>query len=611
MLLWEINIHKTIAGHIMAWTELEDGSSLTEQINVVAGAEDEGEGGSGNTRSIGRGSPDSYTTADMRHNMYFYKQTFEKAYSKKDGPEKFVANAIKAGTNVICFGENHSDFVGSISKLASIVTHNPNKIAYITLEVPVEVNAVFDKIRAGQISLADYEASLGANTQSFARARAVYSLVKLADKVGTKVVAADKGSMGLVAKPDPTKADYSERLDDSATFDYLEKQGYISKNMTTIVVQGSSHLTNAGGALTPGVDDLAAKNGYSTLTMVYHSSKQVAAEISYLTTTNTIDPPDMTFVGNKAYVGQTTLKTATDSGYDGTPVRDIAYNEHIAFANAKQVSTSQVTGNNKDEIFIMGNGVQTVNGGGGADYVSYRNSTSGLTVDLATPSLNTGAAKGDKYISIENIFGSMHDDRLYGDAAANTINGSAGNDVLYGRDGNDTLYGDTGSDILNGGNNNDTLYGGTGNDTLYGGAHNDVLYGEEGADTLYGEDGNDVLWGGIDNDRLYGGNGNDTLWGNDGNDMLQGGAGNDRLHGGPGNDTYVFGKTDGSDIIDFQNDRDMIYLRSDDRGAAFGKAQVGNDVRITWGSTQILVLDTKLKHIDAKSVDGGTGWEIS
>ena len=593
----------------MAWTELEDGSSLTDPINVIAGAEDDGDGKS--TRSIGRGSPDSFTTADMRFNMYFYKKTFEKAYSKVDGPEKFVANAIKAGTNVICFGENHSDFVGSMSKLASIVSSNPNKISYITLEVPVETNVMIDKIRTGQISLADYEAMLGANTQDFANLRAMYSLIRIADKAGTKVVAADMGSMNMLDPVNLTKSEFAKRLDDSATFDYLEKQGYISKNTTTIVVQGNSHVTNGAGGSVQGVDDLAERKGYSTLTMVYHSSKQVAADLPYLATTNTADPADMTFVGNKAYVGQTTLKTAMDSGYDGTPIRDIAYNEYIAFGNMRQVSTAQTTGNNKDEIFIMGNGVQTVNGGGGMDYVSYRNSTGAVTVDLATPALNTGAAKGDKYISIENIFGSMYDDKLYGDAGANTISGSVGNDVIYGRDGNDTLYGDAGRDILKGGNNNDMLYGGIGNDTLYGGAHNDILYGEEGADTLYGEDGNDVLWGGLDGDLLYGGNGNDTLWGNDGNDRLQGGAGNDRLHGGPGNDTYVFGKLDGSDIIDFQDDRDMIYLRSDDKGATFGKAQVGSDVRITWGSTQILVLDTKLKDIDAKSVDGGTGWEIS
>ncbi|MBK7060664.1 MAG: hypothetical protein IPH51_09245 [Rubrivivax sp.] len=77
-------------------------------------------------------------------------------------------------------------------------------------------------------------------------------------------------------------------------------------------------------------------------------------------------------------------------------------------------------------------------------------------------------------------------------------------------------------------------------EVITGTTGNDSINGAAGADTLYGRAGNDSLNGGADNDILYGEAGNDTL---------DGGTGNDVLNGGLGNNTYLFGKGDGQDLI--------------------------------------------------------------
>ena len=58
----------------------------------------------------------------------------------------------------------------------------------------------------------------------------------------------------------------------------------------------------------------------------------------------------------------------------------------------------------------------------------------------------SGDADGDRFDSIENLLGSNHDDRLYGDGNNNIINGGQGNDWIGGRGGVDTLIGGAGND---------------------------------------------------------------------------------------------------------------------------------------------------------------------
>ena len=108
------------------------------------------------------------------------------------------------------------------------------------------------------------------------------------------------------------------------------------------------------------------------------------------------------------------------------------------------------------------------------------------------------------------------DDACPGGTVANSIMGTAGNDVLTGTPGADVLCG------LDG------------NDTLVGAEGNDTLIGDAGDDTLIGDAGDDVLLGGAGKDRLMGGVGKDRLKGQGGKDRLIGGGGKDSCKAGGG-----------------------------------------------------------------------------
>ncbi len=116
---------------------------------------------------------------------------------------------------------------------------------------------------------------------------------------------------------------------------------------------------------------------------------------------------------------------------------------------------------------------------------------------------------------------------IFGTAASETLNGTAGNDAIYGFAGDDFLNGKAGNDRLFGGLGDDVLSGDEGNDILDGGTGDDLLLGGNGNDQLFGRSGNDVLDGGIGNDQLLGEAGDDILLGSTGNDTLKGGAGTD------------------------------------------------------------------------------------
>jgi hypothetical protein len=98
-------------------------------------------------------------------------------------------------------------------------------------------------------------------------------------------------------------------------------------------------------------------------------------------------------------------------------------------------------------------GDDTIAGGAGTDNVTFYNAPTGVTVDLAASGLqNTGGGGVDSFSGVENGTGSLNDDLLLGDAAANRLDGAAGNDILDGRAGEDALTGDgavsSGSDTL-------------------------------------------------------------------------------------------------------------------------------------------------------------------
>jgi Ca2+-binding RTX toxin-like protein len=208
-----------------------------------------------------------------------------------------------------------------------------------------------------------------------------------------------------------------------------------------------------------------------------------------------------------------------------------------------------------------------------------------------------GDAVGDTFVSIENLSGSIFDDRLAGDAGNNYIAGGAGNDVLYG---------DIGSDVLNGGDGNDWVYYGNSAAAIAVDlASQNATGGDAAGDTfvsiehLCGSNFDDSLAGDVGNNYIAGGGGNDTLAGGLGNDALAGGIGNDTLTAGLGNDTFIFTSGFGKDVItDFVSGVGPTDLISFSLGAAFDTfaevilvaTQIGADTIITIDAADTITL---------------------
>lgn len=253
-------------------------------------------------------------------------------------------------------------------------------------------------------------------------------------------------------------------------------------------------------------------------------------------------------------------------------------------------------------------GADRFEGGDGRDWVSYAGSYGSLRVDLQFPHVNTFAASGDTYDSIENVWGSQGPDNIRGRANEdNHLYGDRNVDFLYGRSGDDTLDGGIGDDVLFGGPGADLLIGGSGRDRAQyseavtplvidlqfperntGEAAGDIylsiedLAGSEFADTISGDAGPNRLFGRNGADFLYGREGDDYLNGGANSDWLDGGPGNDTLRGGTHADTFVF--NGGHDVIEDFSYADGDRIAIDDDWIPAVAGMTGAEIADTYGS---------------------------
>ena len=110
-----------------------------------------------------------------------------------------------------------------------------------------------------------------------------------------------------------------------------------------------------------------------------------------------------------------------------------------------------------DTFFGNENAADVFVGGADVDTLDFRLGGQ-VTLALDLSFAQSGAALGDTYFEMENVFGS--------DIGNDVIRGNGATNALFGFAGADSLDGAGGADVLRGGTGIDTLTGGTGDDTF-------------------------------------------------------------------------------------------------------------------------------------------------
>ncbi|MBV1863161.1 MAG: M10 family metallopeptidase C-terminal domain-containing protein [Rhodobacteraceae bacterium] len=366
------------------------------------------------------------------------------------------------------------------------------------------------------------------------------------------------------------------------TLDTTTFNGAYEVDMTT-------GLTNYGGELFLGFENLISGNGNDTLTGTSGINSIVGGggndTISggggedSLDGGAGIDTADYSYWGGVGGVFDLTAGTALFSGFYTEAM--VNFENLIGSGGGDSISgTSGVNilnGGAGNDTISGGGGEDSLDGGAGIDTADYRYWTGvGGVFDLTAGTALFAGFYTEAMINFENLFGSGGNDSITGTSGANTLSGGAGNDtiqggagvdVMNGNGGNDTFiidYGWTGGagESMNGGTGSDTFDtsavgainaivnlvagtftytpGGAGTialssiENVITGAGNDSVTGNSSANALTGGSGSDTLVGRGGDDTLIGGGGNDTLYGNGGADHFSGGAGDDVLYLGAG-----------------------------------------------------------------------------
>jgi len=316
---------------------------------------------------------------------------------------------------------------------------------------------------------------------------------------------------------------------------------------------------------------------------------------------------------------------------------------HVEEARIVSSGTADLTGNNLSNFIYAGKGNNFIHGGGDEDSVSYLyGATSGVTAKLyVTSAQSTGGSGSDRLVSVENLYGSNYNDKLYGTGATNFLRGHSGNDVLDGRGGGDTLRGDSGNDTyfvrdigdvvqefssegidrvnsflsdytlvdhvevgqirstgaadLTGNSLNNTIYAGQGDNVIDGGDGIDGVSYLQGASSgvtvdLSNTSAQNTGGSGTDTlssiEKLFGSNYSDTLYGTSGSNYLRGFGGDDRLESGGSGNNRLIGDS-GNDFLVGGSGNDILHGGADNDSASYLEANSGVtvDLLITTGQS--------------------------
>ncbi len=250
---------------------------------------------------------------------------------------------------------------------------------------------------------------------------------------------------------------------------------------------------------------------------------------------------------------QAALDSIQTAGGDPTKIAPLS-----AIFNQYAYTTTGGTGNDVLQAFAN---IDSIDGGAGLNTIDFAHYGTGITVNLADPSQNTGNAAGDTLSNFNSVIGTNYNDTLIGDANLNALEGLGGADILIG---NDLSLPDDGMlDYAS--------YGHATTGVIASLANPLVNTGDAAGDTYFRIDG------------LLGSNYDDTLIGDDNDNLLRGRGGADTLIGGGGSDTadYYFGPAVRVDLSNPANNTGAAFGDTYDsienlRGSAFDDALKGD-----------------------------------
>ena len=173
------------------------------------------------------------------------------------------------------------------------------------------------------------------------------------------------------------------------------------------------------------------------------------------------------FNGTTAAVVNLNLTTAQNTGYGLDTLLGIenlvsgSGNDRLtgnALANLLNggAGNDRLLGGDGNDALVGGLGNDLLDGGAGGDRALFNGTTAAVVNLNLTTAQNTGYGL-DTLLGIEHVTSGNGNDRLTGNALANSLSAGLGNDALNGGAGNDGLYGGAGNDLLVGGIGSDAF----------------------------------------------------------------------------------------------------------------------------------------------------------
>jgi Ca2+-binding RTX toxin-like protein len=338
---------------------------------------------------------------------------------------------------------------------------------------------------------------------------------------------------------------------------YTYVDGYVlADNVETVILEGAAHSVS-GNAIdntlngSAGNDTLYGNGGNDTLLGGAGNDVMVGGAGN--------DTYEVTDAGDQVVEAANGGTDQVYSYIDGYVLSDNAETLRLVGADHTGVGNAQantIYGSSGDDLILGGGGGDSLIGGAGNDIYEVRSAG-----DQVTESVGAGTDQVYSYVdsyvlptNVEILWLEGPDHTGIGNAQANTIYGSTGDDVILGGGGGDTLVGGGGNDIYEVRSASDQV----------------VELANAGADQVYSYiDGYqlaanvEVLWlQGSDHTGI--GNASDnTIYGSSGDDRIIGGAGNDTMAGGAGNDTYEVTEA-GDQVVEAVNGgTDQVYSYAD------------------------------------------------